>query len=360
MNNCKNELCIVIPCYKAELSSMERLALKRIERCFGKYDISLLAPRRLDLSNVRNYFPNAKECRMEDAFFDSFASYNRLMLSEKFYLNYMEYEYILICQQDVFVIEDRLRDFLKLDYDYIGAPMPHMQPFSEKLHVGNGGFSLRRVDGFIRVLCKKSKDIEGIKYNEDIFFSKCGENDSDIFKVAPVDVGLRFSFDNYYERLYEYNNHKLPMAIHGFCEGDRRFIKKFLDPLCDESVENNNDWEKELFELEEFVNKADRLVLFGAGDAGIVMAKFCKKRGRQPFCFLVSDGESFSHHFLEGIQVFSLSEFEGDLRDCSIIISISKRYKSLDGLEKRLKAKGANRIRMMSRNQFNAAINEMI
>ena len=86
------------------------------------------------------------------------------MLNPNFYQRFRRFEYILIYQLDAFVFSDRLEEFCRLGYDYIGAPWPlgdgnkHNEELvvegNHFLTVGNGGFSLRRVQACIDALWK--------------------------------------------------------------------------------------------------------------------------------------------------------------------------------------------------------------
>ena len=81
-----------------------------------------------------------------------------MMFSKTFYSNYLEYEYLLIVQTDVIVISDQLKDWCDKGYSYVGAPwfvgFHQLKKSLMFLGVGNGGFSLRRVEHFINVLSR--------------------------------------------------------------------------------------------------------------------------------------------------------------------------------------------------------------
>ena len=78
------------------------------------------------------------------------------MLSSVFYQEFEQYQYVLIAQTDSLVFSDDLNIWAEKGYSYIGAPWfeGYTQP-TQPLRltaVGNGGFSLRNVQDFLRVL----------------------------------------------------------------------------------------------------------------------------------------------------------------------------------------------------------------
>jgi len=120
----------------------------------------------------------------------------------------VEYDFMLLVQDDGYVINPELWDPVFLAYDYCGAPWPNNKEWIDKQtksnkhmvgdwnRVGNGGFSLR------------SKKF--IKTTSDLFLTNGGRGE-DInlclhhgivlkfvwgIKFAPVDVALRFSYEN--------------------------------------------------------------------------------------------------------------------------------------------------------------------
>lgn len=79
------------------------------------------------------------------------------MLDRSFYERFAEYKYMLIYQLDAWVFRDELDEWCSKGYDYIGAPWIEKDDRGDLqlTGVGNGGFSLRRVQHFIDVLSYK-------------------------------------------------------------------------------------------------------------------------------------------------------------------------------------------------------------
>jgi hypothetical protein len=83
----------------------------------------------LDLSALARQYPPLSIESFPDENFRDISCYNRMLLNDEFYARFAEYEYALIHQLDAFVFSDRLLEWCKLGYDYIGAPwLPYRAP----------------------------------------------------------------------------------------------------------------------------------------------------------------------------------------------------------------------------------------
>ena len=133
-----------------------------------------------------------------------YEGYNRFIVYELH--KYIETDYVLIVQDDGYVISPQMwRDeFLK--YDYIGAPwglptdnFSFRDPFNNIIRVGNGGFSLRtkKLLSLPTKLNLEWKPYFGF-YNEDGFFTchnrHLFEKEGCVF--APLDVAKYFSHES--------------------------------------------------------------------------------------------------------------------------------------------------------------------
>ncbi|WP_196599561.1 DUF5672 family protein [Pectinatus frisingensis] len=244
-----DETIIVIPTYKEKLTKYEEYALRQALNVFKKYRIFFVMPQKLN-SDVY-CFHNDKRIYIEkfdDYFFTNISGYNRLMLSYDFYLRFKMYKYMLIYQLDGFVFSDRLEEFTKLGYDYIGAPWIKGQPIYKynfrgcdilykhfpwlnkkyTVYVGNGGVSLRNIPSTLRLLKLFTNDILNWEYNEDLFFGKMGLFCPEIFNVAPVRVAAKFSFETDLKECLEITNGKLPFAVHAWAKYDVDIMKKLF------------------------------------------------------------------------------------------------------------------------------------
>lgn len=205
-------VAVVIPVYKREPEPWEQVTLRKVREKFETTDIYLVMPQSLASDGYQQY--GFREQRFPDRFFRSERTYTRLLLKPFFYQAFQEYEYMLIVQTDVWLLkgETALLPFVEEGVDYIGAPWPEGKTIyqytfhgigyvpkgiscPEVCYVGNGGLSLRRVQGvldllrsyrFLALLWKRS--------GEDTFFAYFGSRDKN-FRIADISLASRFALE---------------------------------------------------------------------------------------------------------------------------------------------------------------------
>lgn len=191
------EVVIVIPVYR-QMTVCERVSLVQCIRVLGHYPIVLAAGASLSLETFLTLHPFQVE-RFDDADFASIQSYSRLLLSDRFYARFADYRYLLIYQLDAFVFSDRLQEFCKKGYDYIGAPVARWVWLHNANRVGNGGFSLRRIEACRRVIRafppEQFNRFESENRPEDYYFGACGAEPGLEFHVPPMREAIEFSVD---------------------------------------------------------------------------------------------------------------------------------------------------------------------
>lgn len=217
---------IVVPIYRVEKTIFENVSWKQLVVVLGCHEICLVAPMSLSSRKISEAFGNYRQEKFNDVFFEGTRGYSSLCLSVEFYQRFIEYEYILIYQLDAFVFSDRLMEFVSLGYDYIGAPLFDRNPDSNywrDYHVGNGGFSLRRIDNAIRLLNQKYEILESLpdkEYyleREDNFFAYCGwKKDIDFSVPSPDIAGLFSAQDDCFGVIRLINSRGLPFGMHHF------------------------------------------------------------------------------------------------------------------------------------------------
>jgi len=265
---------VVIPIYKQ--TPMED-DLKSISQCFSvlkKYDIFFVCPEGLNVAIYENLaMQNSVKISFQEfdsKCFQSLDAYNQLMLSVDFYRSFEQYEYILIYQADAWVFKDELEMWCDKGYDYIGAPwFNDIEDGNSGLipQSGNGGFSLRKISSFIKVLSAKpkfilnlrevykhykkrrfwsnvlsipqfvytrfskqnrDKSLQKVKYlAEDSFYAFYAKKFYPEFSPAPSYVAMFFSFEAHPAKLYE-TTKKLPFGCHNLKRYDYKFWSKFL------------------------------------------------------------------------------------------------------------------------------------
>ena len=247
----------------------EKISIKHLETYLGGYDRYLIEPQgmdfRLDGFGVKTF---------EREFFGSLEAHRRMLFSEKFYKSFENYRFVLIYHTDALVFSDQLEYWCEQNYDYIGPPwVPHKDaPYAGNPKfegkVGNGGFSLRNIDSFLKVINSRrywrdpvdnlikihkaykglskvrrltkallkfipqfnsaKKEMEYSKIKEDWFWADRAVYYYPSFKVAPMDKAIKFGFECVPRYCYEVNNYKLPFGCHAWDKYDRAFWEDYL------------------------------------------------------------------------------------------------------------------------------------
>lgn len=245
--------CIVlIPLYKSELMAEEQASIQQNLSLLGnRFPVRFLGPEGVDFSAVEERFPGIEILRVSDEWLGTrcgIAGYNRMMLSREFYSRFADYDYMLICQPDVWLFRDELHQWCERGYDYIGAPWPEKRLYSLGLirfylslrrmfsprkkvlrsdlfnRVGNGGLSLRRIAPFIEVCTRYAVEIEHFLqqqhplYNEDTFWALVPEG----WHYPSADEARLFSIDLKPELALMLNGGRLPFGCHGWFRPERR------------------------------------------------------------------------------------------------------------------------------------------
>jgi hypothetical protein len=278
-------VAIVTPFYRAQLTPDEEISLTHLRRHLGSYDKFLVSPQ-----GLRASLPGFGVKRFGDRYFRNAKTYSALLINREFYQAFSDYEYILIYQLDALVFSDQLPAWCREGYDYIGAPWfpcaytPHITAPK----VGNGGFSLRKVESCLRVLeapalgrtywvdpdeywdafraaaplhkrianlprkylkrwyafnSPKRAISRALKNSdviiEDEFWSNRAPSIDPSFSVAPVDAALRFSFEAEPRMCFRMTGNVLPFGCHAWDRTDREFWEPYLetgspvrDPSC--------------------------------------------------------------------------------------------------------------------------------
>ncbi|WP_320167926.1 DUF5672 family protein [Mangrovibacterium marinum] len=155
---------IVIPVYKANPERSEIASFRQCLTVLSDYEITLVTFEDLDLSTYdkisRQLNKTYKVEYFDKNYFKSVDGYNKLCLSPSFYDRFLRFEYMLIYQLDAWVFSNQLQYWCEKGYDYIGSPFfKNSAPkgstpiYNKKMvGVGNGGFSLRRIQYCKRLL----------------------------------------------------------------------------------------------------------------------------------------------------------------------------------------------------------------
>jgi len=226
---------IIIPIYTEKSSFFEKKSIKQCVKIFGNRDITLVAPANLNLQNYLKIHPFKVET-FDAEYFSNIQSYNQLLLSPAFYERFSAYSFILIYQSDAFVFRDELEDWCRKNYDFIGAPVPEQayeilynEEILKNIHhvpayIGNGGFSLRKIETFKQITGTFKNDIEFLrehKINEDVIFCILLEKAN--MKLPGSNEAKYFSIDAFPKATFESMNNHLPFGCHGWFKKDNTY-----------------------------------------------------------------------------------------------------------------------------------------
>jgi hypothetical protein len=266
---------VVIPVYQNTLSHAARVSVDRVFDVLRGHPVCFVGPHHLKayLAELSKYYSDAAQAiSFEDSFFDGIKGYNTLMRSRRFYRAFDSFSHILIAQTDTLVLRDELYAWCQKDYAYIGAPWfvggsQPRQPL-EFEGVGNGGFSLRRVADFLRVLQRprripnfikagttgltgRSNLLRRFKHhwllaynveplfpssNEDFFWGLLVPAVCPFFKVPGLADASRFAFEVEPRHLFEQTGKQLPFGCHAWERYDRDFWLHVLPELRDHGL----------------------------------------------------------------------------------------------------------------------------
>lgn len=268
MRDIKN-FCIVIPIYKEELNCIDKLSLSRLNKIIGnKYDIYLVKPSGLITDEYYKLLDKScvNEIEFDKEYFESTSSYSQLCLQYSFYDKFSEYKYMYIYQTDCYLVYDNLEEWCNKEYDYVGAPIIATDagwknwdnPNNYVPQVGNGGFSIRKIEVFkdltdpngeFRKYYKITDELISKVIYEDKYFCNDIYNYYDIVKPSWKEA-IYFALDMNVDAIYSGGFTELPMCIHAWPK-NIRYWKNILEELIDNQEINDycEDKYKEYFKL---------------------------------------------------------------------------------------------------------------
>ena len=254
--------------HKTSYSPDEEFAFRHVRHYLAAYDKYVLVP-----ESHQACYPGLLTRRFPDRYFGSAQAHGALLLSAPFYQSFQDYDFILIHHLDALVFGDRLAEWCAAGYDYIGAPwlISPDTPHITEAKVGNGGFSLRRVESFLRVLRSRQYFIDPDEYwrkyaartgrverlfnmprkllkrlvafndvrwhvrwalrddvHEDRFWAEYATHYDPTFRIAPVDVAMRFAFEAEPRACFERIGRQMPFGAHRWHKFDRAFFEPYL------------------------------------------------------------------------------------------------------------------------------------
>lgn len=233
----KQQVVICIPISKQELSAFEKVSLKQLNRVLGKYPRVFIAPESL-VFDYLEYGVGISVERFPDYLFYNVNSYSSLMLNINFYQRFSKYKYMLIYPTNAFVFSDRLEQFCRMDYDYIGAPISRFDSAWHAIdaRVGDGGLSLRKISAAIHILKQwnnivmDNPFIDLFKQREELFWGYCGGRKELSFNVPSAKVAAEFAVQANIGHLYrKIQNGWRPFGCCGWDDFHYDFWRKIIE-----------------------------------------------------------------------------------------------------------------------------------
>jgi hypothetical protein len=238
-----SSVVILIPVYKPQLDRMESFSMDRSLELLQGRKVRFIGPQHLDFSYYMGRYPTVAIDRFAAPTFQSIAEYNRLLLSQSFYTEYMQFEFILILQTDAILLRDELDYWCQQPFDYVGAPWPityelfvHAGHFEGdfgkhvKVGVGNGGLSLRRTAKCLALLREFPVELGVFLQtgsSEDLFFSVMGSLSTNFVVPNEITASL-FSMEGRPSFYFHVNGRKLPMGAHAWLKNEPDFWSQHL------------------------------------------------------------------------------------------------------------------------------------
>ena len=274
-------VAIVVPLSsRAELTEDERISLRQLVHHLGAHDKYFLMP---DDMNFHVDGFGAK--RYPRKYFGSAAAHGKLLASRSLYRDFLDYEYVFFHHLDALAFSDRLEEWCSKGLDYIGPPWIKCDdsPWVDRPRVGNGGFTLLRVESALKVLAnrylakptqfwfdlftfhappwlirrlgkleerfprskvlgslmrewRRMEDPAPHNLNNDIFWSDMAVTYLPEFKVASLEEGLDFAFEVSPRTCLEMNGGRMPFGCHAWARYDREFWEPHLVPADEVEV----------------------------------------------------------------------------------------------------------------------------
>ncbi len=269
------QAAVVVILYTPTPSLMELASFRQCITVLKRQPLVIACPLSLNTACYERVLEEAGASaaieRFNDKCFTSVASYNNLMKSLFFYERFSRFTYILIYQLDAWVFRDELNQWCEKGYEYIGAPW-YTSTGKVKQVCGNGGFSLRKVATFIKVLSGElqqecqwnysyiARELQNIPITQAPFewlrellvFCRCrislangiyraNNNEDYLFakvlsaiygmKMPDIQEAFAFSFEQHPEDAFRRTAGQLPFGCHAFEKNNPEFWSQWIPAL---------------------------------------------------------------------------------------------------------------------------------
>jgi Protein of unknown function (DUF5672) len=266
-------VCILIIIHKEQPSEFEKISILQCAKILNKRDIYFICPEGFNGEIYRSLAPSAVFHFIDPKWQKNYSMFNRMKVLPFIYERFRQYKYVLFYEPDAFVFEDVLDYWCSKNLDYMGAPwfenFDNKEGQGEFLGVGNGGFSLRKIESHLKALktfawlvnprenwkFRMKTGPKGLtwfkhaggflldyvirnnsykwlnKYqgHEDQFWGLSLSKKFEWFKVPDYKTAAAFAFEMQPHRLYILNNNQLPFGCHAWWKYDLDFWKPHIE-----------------------------------------------------------------------------------------------------------------------------------
>lgn len=269
------KVAILVPMSaRTELTEEERISMRQLLHHLPSHDKFLLAPEGMPMA-----FDGFRTMHFPRKYFGSAGAHGKMLGTRSFYRQFLDYEFVFFFHLDSLAFSDQLEKWCAAGVDYIGPPWICCEdsPWVDRPRVGNGGFTLLRVESAIKAITnrylakpssfwfdlfttstprsvigwmegieKKFPDFWAVKRllqewremenpaghnrNNDVFWSDLAPYYLPDFKVATLEQGLEFAFEVSPRTCLEMNGGKMPFGCHAWPKYDRAFWEPHIVP----------------------------------------------------------------------------------------------------------------------------------
>jgi hypothetical protein len=229
---CKKQVAVVIPVHNEKPTYFEEISIRQCLKVLSNYPLVFLSRTTLDTSRYEELSMGKEDVSfLKMEYRPGVYGFDELMVSSRFYEQFLDYKFILIYHTDSFVFRNELEEWCNKDYDYVGAAiyntdfinmfwtyskLRHFLKLTKNRYNGNGGFCLRKVKPHYvnsKIFKPFTTDV-GKGFGEDMFWSFKIPILNPFFKVPRFEKVKNFGYDGSPRELFELNNRQLPFGCH--------------------------------------------------------------------------------------------------------------------------------------------------
>ena len=246
------EIAIVVPTHAERPDKREIISLEQAMKVFKDRPFVFVVPLHIDTTWYEEYCRGRVRVSFKRFKWKGLREYSKLMLSPEFYKVFLDYKYMLICHLDVFVFEDKLKEWCDQGYDYVGSVIfnpvwQRGEPWYRRVvglrkaaaYPANGGLSLRKTASFYSNAVRFRKLINFMfnrreMFLEDIFWSYQMPRINPFFRIPSRQQALDFAIEYHEDYAGPLPDEAMkdgqpPMGCHGWLKYHLDFWQPYVE-----------------------------------------------------------------------------------------------------------------------------------